>query len=357
MTEERVTRLLEMMNLEQIDQLLVSDPAAIFYLTGKWIHPGERLLVLLIDRAGTHKLFINELFPVYEDFGVEKVWFKDIDDSVQLVANALSGSRIGIDKNWPAKFLLKLMEYAPNMKYLNGSLLIDRIRANKDEAEKAKMRVASLMNDQAMGEMIALVKNRGTEVEMSGALADIYKGVGADGFSFGPIVAFGKNAADPHHEPDETPLCEGDSIIIDIGCKKDSYCADMTRTVFYKSVSEKAREVYETVLEANRLAIAAVKPGARFCDVDLAARNHIESKGYGPYFTHRTGHSIGIEVHDFGDVSSVNTDLLEVGMIFSIEPGIYLTGEVGVRIEDLVLVTETGCEVLNKFEKDLIIVE
>lgn len=128
----------------------------------------------------------------------------------------------------------------------------------------------------------------------------------------------------------------------------------MTRTVFYKSASEKAKEVFNIVLEANKRAIAMVKPGVRFCDIDNAAREYITEKGYGKYFTHRTGHSIGIETHDMGDVSSINTDILKPGMIFSVEPGIYLPGEFGVRIEDLVLVTEDGHELLNKYNKELI---
>ena len=131
----------------------------------------------------------------------------------------------------------------------------------------------------------------------------------------------------------------------------------MTRTVFYKSISDHSREVYEIVKEANKRGIEKVKAGVRFCDIDAAARDYIIEKGYGKYFTHRLGHSIGIEVHDFGDVSSANTDKVQVGQIFSIEPGIYLPGDVGVRIEDLVIVTKDGCEVLNHYTKDLIIVE
>ena len=130
----------------------------------------------------------------------------------------------------------------------------------------------------------------------------------------------------------------------------------MTRTVFFIELSEKAKEVYETVLEANMKAIEKVKPGVRFSDIDAAARKVIEEKGYGKYFTHRTGHSIGIEVHEYGDVSSSNDDLLKPGMIFSVEPGIYLEGELGVRIEDLVLVTEDGYETLNKYPKELQII-
>ena len=131
------------------------------------------------------------------------------------------------------------------------------------------------------------------------------------------------------------------------------YCSDMTRTVFWKEVSEKGKEVYDIVVEANRRGIEASKPGARMCDIDAACRDYITEKGYGEYFTHRTGHHIGLEDHDYGDVSAVNELVAEPGMIFSIEPGIYLPGEFGVRIEDLVLITEDGCEVLNKYTKDL----
>ena len=131
----------------------------------------------------------------------------------------------------------------------------------------------------------------------------------------------------------------------------------MTRTVFYKYASEHSKEVYNVVLEANKRGIEKVKAGVRFCDIDEAARDYITKKGYGKYFTHRLGHSIGIDVHDFGDVSSANTDIVQPGQIFSIEPGIYIPGEVGVRIEDLVIATEDGCEVLNHYPKDLIIVE
>jgi Xaa-Pro dipeptidase len=131
----------------------------------------------------------------------------------------------------------------------------------------------------------------------------------------------------------------------------------MTRTVFYKKADDLQRKIYNIVLEANLKAIETVKPGVRFCDIDAAARNHIENFGFGGYFTHRTGHSIGLDVHETGDVSAVNTDIVQEGMIFSIEPGIYLPGKFGVRIEDLVLVTSTGCEVLNHFPKELQIID
>jgi len=188
-------------------------------------------------------------------------------------------------------------------------------------------------------------------------LSGIWEELGADGHSFDPIIGYGANAADPHHEMDNTIVNEGDSVVIDIGCTNHPPRAALPRTVFYPPVSDQARAVYNIVLEANKRGIEKVKAGARFCDIDAAARDYITEKGYGKYFTHRLGHSIGIEVHDFGDVSSINTDRVQPGQIFSIEPGIYLPGDVGVRIEDLVIVTEDGCEVLNHYTKDLIIVE
>ena len=169
--------------------------------------------------------------------------------------------------------------------------------------------------------------------------------------------SIGHGAADPHHVTDDSKGKRGDCVILDIGGFKDNYASDMTRTVFIGEVSDRAREVYNVVLEANLRGIAAAKPGNRMCDVDLAARNYIEEKGFGEYFTHRTGHSIGLEDHEFGDVSSVNTDIIKVGQCFSVEPGIYLPDEnIGVRIEDLVLITEDGCEVLNDYTKELIVV-
>lgn len=358
MNKNRVEKILKEMEEKKIPQIIVSDPASIFYLTGKWIHPGERLLALYLNMDGNHRLFINELFPVYEDLGVEKVWFNDTDDGVEIISTYVDKNKtIGIDKNWPARFLLRLMELKGGASFVNGSAIVDRIRMCKDEEEKELMRKASSLNDASMEKIIKAISENNSEKKMAGILSNIYEELETEGFSFPPIIAYGANGADPHHETDNSILKPGDNIIFDIGCKYKSYCADMTRTVFYKYASDKAREVYNIVLEANKKAIDAIKPGVRFCDIDKVAREHIEKHGYGKYFTHRTGHSIGIEVHDLGDVSSVNTDTVQPGMIFSIEPGIYLPGEVGVRIEDLVLVTYDGCEVLNKYNKELTIIE
>ncbi|WP_125152989.1 M24 family metallopeptidase [Clostridium rectalis] len=354
----RLNKTLETMKENNINQIIISDPASIFYLTGQWIYPGERMLVLYLNTNGQHKLFINELFPTSENLDLEQIRFKDTDDAVEILCKHIDKKGIiGIDKNWPAKFLLKLIELNKESEYVNASVIIDRIRMCKDYEEKNLMREASRINDMAMEEIIKIIPKKYSEKKLGEKLLNIYESLGAEGYSFDPILAYGKNTSDPHHEIDNTILKEGEGIIIDIGCRFNSYCSDMTRTVFYKSVSDNAKKIYNIVLEANKRAINSVKPGVRFCDIDKVAREYIESFGYGKYFTHRTGHSIGIDVHDLGDVSSTNIDILKPGMIFSVEPGIYLPNEVGVRIEDLVLVTDNGCEILNSYNKELTVIK
>lgn len=354
MKENRVKKVIEQMKEQDYGQLLVSDPATIFYLTGRWIHPGERLLVLVITPENKNTLIVNKLFPIEEDLGVEKVFIDDTDDAVAKVLEYVDPAKpIGIDKNWPAHFLLHLLELVPDAKLKNGSLITDNVRAVKDDEELELLRAASKDNEIAIDRLKKLLPEELTEQEMAAKLGEIYKELGNSGFSFDPIIGYGKNAADPHHETDDSTVSPGDSVILDIGGVKDSYCSDMTRTVFYKEVSDKGREIYNIVLEAQERAIVAVKPGVKLSDIDAAARDYITEKGYGEYFTHRLGHFIGIECHEFGDVSGSNEQKAVVGNVFSIEPGVYVPGEVGVRIEDLVIVTEDGYENLNHYPKDL----
>lgn len=353
MNFQRLTQIKELLEEQGVDQIIISDPAMIFYLTGMWFSPGERLLVLLISRFDDDCLYLNELFPLSRDPGVALCWVKDSQDSVGLLSQALTGSVIAVDKNWPARFLLPLMAHNPERKFMLGSVIADEARLIKDETEQAVMGHASRLNDVAMTLIAREVRPGVSEMELAARLLKIYADLGAEGVSFAPIIAFGANGADPHHEPDHSMLQKGDSIIFDIGCRKDSYTSDMTRTYFFGEVSSEARQVYATVKEANLRAIATVRPGNTFAAVDKAARDYITAQGYGPYFTHRTGHGIGIDVHEPEDVCATNHHPLRPGMIFSIEPGIYLPGRLGVRIEDLVLVTEQGCAVLNQVSKDL----
>ena len=355
MDNHRIASVLDNLAAQGLSQLLVCDPRSIQYLTGAYVEPGERFLGLLL-RAGETRptLFLNELFTAPADIEAEVVSFNDTGDPLALLAERCdAGAALGCDKNLPARFLIPMMERKIAAGFALASDAVDDARAIKDDEERALMRAASATNDAAMARFRELVHEGATEQEIAGKLEDIYRELGAQGHSFAPIVSFGANAADPHHEPDGTVLKEGDVVLFDVGCRQDEYCADMTRTFFFGEPDEEQRRVYEIVRQANEAGRAAVHPGARFCNIDGAARKVIEDAGYGPYFTHRLGHQIGLDVHEPGDVSSINEACVQQGMCFSIEPGIYLPGRFGVRIEDLVIVTEDGCEVLNSYPRDL----
>lgn len=350
---KRIERVINEMNKRQLPQLIVSDPAGISYLTGVKVAAGERLFVFIISHDGWHVLLANRMFEI-PAVPFEVVRYADSDDQIKLLSEHLNTEKaVGIDKQWPARFLLPLMARNPGLKAVLASDCVDEVRAVKDENEISLMKEASRINDLVMERAKNQVRAGISELELARFIDREYLNMGCEGNSFPSIVSFGANAADPHHVPDDTLLKEGDAVLIDIGCVKNGYCSDMTRTYFCKYAGEHQRMVYDLVRSANECAESIVGPGVKFSDIDAAARNMIEQAGYGDFFTHRLGHFIGSEVHEQGDVSAANSSLSREGMIFSIEPGVYLPGQFGVRIEDLVLVSRDGCEVLNKVSKNL----
>lgn len=340
-----------------LEQMIVADPKSIWYLTGVDVDPYERLFALLLRSDGHHVLFLNRLFTVPET-PYEEVWFTDTDDSVGLIAEHLTAGRLGVDKIWPARFLLPLLERRTDLKPVLASDCVDDCRAVKDAEEQKLMREASRINDAVCTKAAAYVREGMTEKQVAAFIDQAYLDEGAQGNSFPTIVSFGANAADPHHGPDDTVLKRGECVLIDMGCVKDRYCSDMTRTFLCgeEAADPDFAKVYELVRSANAKAESIIRPGVRLCDIDAAARDLITAAGYGPQFNHRLGHFIGQTDHEQGDVSSVNTKEVQPGMIFSIEPGVYLPGRFGVRVEDLVLVTEDGCEVLNHMDKSFRVV-
>jgi Xaa-Pro dipeptidase len=356
LNQERMERVLKAMDEQQ---MLICDPNAIFYLTGKWIFPGERFLGLLVRRGQEPVLYVNELFRFAEDLGVKKVYLKDTDEIASVLAQEVDHHEVlGVDKTLEARFLLPMLQMGIAEKFINGSLAVDHTRAVKDAEEIALMKHSSLINDQAMAQFKKLPHEGCTEKELADQTLAIYQSLGAEAFSFEPIVAFGRNAADPHHMPDDTVLKEGDTVLFDVGGKYKNYCSDMTRTFFYKKEpSAKQKEVYDLVRKANESAEEYVKPGMRLCDIDAKARDVISQGGFGKDFTHRLGHFIGIQDHEYGDVSAAFSDQCVPGNIFSIEPGIYNPEILGCRIEDLILVTENGHEVLNHYSHEIEVIE
>ena len=327
--------------------ILISDEKMIAYLVGQRFHVQERFLGLLISPSDVI-LFLNDLFPTQLS-GLQIVRFNDVDNPIELLNDKLDSDLLYVDKHLKAGFLLELMKSNPLLK-IELDELADRTRSIKDTNEIETMRIASQINDAVMHEVEALCTVGIREKDVAAQIEDLFISKGATGVSFAPIIAFGVHTADPHAAPNDTELKDGMPIIIDMGCVYQGYCSDMTRS-FVCGENKKMEELYQIVKRANLAAIDAVKPGVLLKDIDKAARDVIRDAGYGDAFFHRTGHGIGQDVHEPYDVSASSEAVAQLGMVFSIEPGIYLPSLGGVRIEDLVVVTEEGCEVLNHYKK------
>ena len=232
---------------------------------------------------------------------------------------------------------------------------IDAFRATKEPWEIELMRKAQAITDQTFSELCKIIQAGMTEKELEAELLyRLYKH-GAEGPSFDPIVVSGPNTSLPHGVPGERKLEFGDFITMDFGCIYGGYCSDMTRTVALGFVSEEMDKVYKTVLKAQLAGIAATKAGVAGRDIDGTARKVIADAGYGDYFGHGYGHSLGILIHEAPNANTRNDQPMPAGAVVSAEPGIYLPGKFGVRIEEVTVITETGCEVLTKSPKNLII--
>jgi Xaa-Pro dipeptidase len=246
------------------------------------------------------------------------------------------------EKHAPGINLLALEEKFPNF------------RAIKDTDEIEKTRKAVAIMEQALRETMQAIKVGATERELAKVYRIACMNAGTEGMPFSPIVASGPNAANPHAVPTDRQIQNGDFVIIDVGATYGGYIADITRTFAVGEIDQEAEKIYDTVLAANRAGIARSGSDVACGDVDYASRKVIEDAGYGQYFIHRTGHGLGLEGHEPPYIVAGNTIPLEPGMIFTVEPGIYVEGKVGVRIEDNIVCTEDGVEVLTTFERELI---
>lgn len=236
---------------------------------------------------------------------------------------------------------------------------LDRLRQIKSGCEIQDIERAEHIGDETFGRIVRdLVQMRGsscylTEKQVAARLEFYMRELGAEGTSFDTIAASGVHSSMPHAIPTDRVLAEGDFLTMDFGCRVNGYCSDMTRTVVIGHASEMQKEVYDIVLRAQQAGIGAVRPGAKCCEIDHAARSVIAGAGYGEQFGHALGHSVGLMIHETPCFSKKDETVLEPGMVITVEPGIYLEGDFGVRIEDVVVVTEEGCRNITHSPKML----
>lgn len=335
------------------------------YLTGLEFHLMERPIVLLILPGRELVLILPELeteklksapYPIHSiTYGDNPAtWQAAFNQAAELLH--LSGKTLGVEPTW-LRFLESqfLQASAPGVNLASAENLVASLRMKKDAEEIRCMRKAVQIAQDALRATLPAIKPGATEREIASALTAALLKAGSDSHvPFAPIVSGGPNSANPHASPSDRPLQTGDLLVIDWGAAYGGYFSDLTRTFAIGTVEPEYERIAQVVLLANQEGRAAGKPGIAAGAVDHAAREVIADSGYAQFFTHRTGHGLGMEGHEPPYMFAENTLLLESGMTYTVEPGIYLPGRGGVRIEDNVVVTPDGCETLSDLPRELI---
>jgi Xaa-Pro dipeptidase len=364
MTHARLLELQERASAAGMDGLALLPGPNLLYLTGLHFHLMERPIVVFIPVDNTPAAVL----PEFEAGKLEAAPFEIVpftygeDDHSRLEAFQqavahleLVDALVGVEARRMRVLELRLIErYASNSRFEPAEEVLASLRMIKDADEIRHMRRAAEVAERALAAVLQRVRAGMTEKEVAAELVAELLRQGTDlPLPFEPIVASGPNSALPHATVSERNLRPGDLLVVDWGAASHGYCADLTRTFGVGELEPELAEVYAVVKAANEAGRAAVRPGAAIQEVDRAARRAIEQAGYGEYFIHRTGHGLGLEEHEEPYVREGNTDRLEAGMTFTVEPGIYLPGRGGVRIEDNVVVTESGAAALNSMSRDL----
>lgn len=352
---QRITRLQKALVDARIDSVFIYTEINRFYFTGLKTSNG-----MLLVEPGRTPIFYTD-FRYMEvatrelegTFEVRK--FKTSDEQLaEFVTMGAQWKRIAYEPQLNVERYLTINNKFPHAEWVSIQTVIDQLRGVKSAAEVDALRCSAAANDQAFSELMQQVKPGMTELEILLAFKKIVIGHGWD-LSFDPIFCVGTNAVECHHHPDHSVLRNESELLLDLGVTVGDYLSDMTRTVYYGKPTDHFNEIFDLVLDANQSVIAAIKPGLTCGEMDKIARDVINKPGYGKYFDHGLGHSVGLEIHENPSFSADSKIVMEPGMVITVEPGVYISGDVGVRIEDLICVTETGCEVLSHSEYRIVL--
>lgn len=355
MTQTRLLRLREAMRAAHLDALLVSSLPNIRYLTG---FTGTNALCLIKHRS---QHFLSD--GRYASQSRQEVQgFARHITTAGLLEHAgkrsllESGHRVGFESENVTYANYRIMKRVfPGVKFVPTRDLVGNIAVVKDAGEVRLIREAVKISDIVFQEVLEHIKPGVMERDIAAEISYLHKRYGADGDSFECIVASGKRGALPHARATSKRIKKGELVTLDFGCTRNGYSSDITRTVAVGAVSARAQKMYQAVLAAQQAAIDAACGGMMAKDLDAVARKRLAADGYGKYFIHSLGHGLGLQVHERPRVSALSKERLQAGSVITIEPGVYIPSYGGVRIEDDVLITPDGCEVLNKAPKELLI--
>jgi len=357
----RLRRAAEQMSAHGVDALLLGPGADLRYLIGYDPPPLERLTLLVVRADATATLVLPALEEELARHAglpeqVTVAAHGETDDAYALVRRALGDAQAGRlavgDRLW-TMFTLALQDQLPQARWALASTVTSRLRAIKEPAEIAALREAGAAIDRVHQRLPGLLAPGRTEAEVARDVAAAIVEEGHEQVSF-VIVAAGPNAASPHHESGSRRLRDGDPVLVDIGGMRDGYGSDCTRNYVLGEPPADYAQAYARLREAQEAAVAAIAPGVTSGAVDAAARDRLAAAGLAEAFVHRTGHGIGLEEHEAPWIAPGGETLLEPGMVFSVEPGVYLPDRWGMRLEDIVVVTEQGAESLNRLPHDLV---
>jgi len=370
---KRINKLLNEVKKLNIDAILVLNKSNIFYLTGFKSIEGTLLYVTI---NGDVKLYVPPLeyeraleetagnVDVVPYSKVRVSWsiprsiiVKPVEDVVVDNIKSIGGEvNVGIEYSIiPYVLAEKLKSKIENLKVHDISKILYKLRSIKDSEELKLIKKAARIAEEALDKCIESVREGVSEREIAAKIEYLMKVLGAEEPAFSTIVASGKNSSLPHARISSRKLRKRDIVVIDLGAKYEGYCSDMTRTISLGGLKGLEKEVYNVVFEAQREAIKHVKPGIKAETIDSIARNVMKEYGYDKYYIHSTGHGVGIDVHEPPRIGQGSDEILKPNMVFTIEPGIYIKGSIGVRIEDLIVVTETGAKSITRFRKRLIV--
>jgi Xaa-Pro aminopeptidase len=336
-----------------LSALLVSKPVNVRYLTG--FSGSYGALLLLHDRTlfftdGRYQQQAAAEVPGAEVVVAAGDLMGAVGGVVRTVGGGLGFEPAGL--TWGEG--QRLRAAVPGQAVVPAPALVEELREVKDERELGAMREAARLGDEALAGLLPTLRAGVTERQVAVELELTMRRLGGDGPAFGTIVAFGEQAAEPHHRPGDRPLADGDLVKLDFGARVDGYCADMTRTFVLGRASQRQRELYELVRGAQAAGLACLRAGVPGGEVDQACREPIAQAGLGDAFTHPTGHGIGLEVHEAPRLRPGSRDRVAAGTPVTIEPGVYLPGFGGIRIEDLAVAGSDGHELLTKTPKELL---
>ncbi|MFJ4785720.1 M24 family metallopeptidase [Streptomyces sp. NPDC088794] len=346
-----------------LDALLISPGADLRYLTGYDALPLERLTCLVLPADGDPFLLVPALEePAAQaspaaDLGIEITGWQETEDPYALVAARLPArtARIGVDNHMWAEKTLAFRAVLPGAEQELAGRVLNGLRMRKTSQEEAALRRAGAAIDRVHARMGEWLRAGRTEREVGRDIGDAMLDEGHVRVDF-VIVGSGPNSASPHHEVSDRVIRAGDPVVVDIGgTTKDGYCSDSTRVYAVGEPPAEFRRLYDVLLSAQRAQTDAVRPGISASQLDAVGRDIITDAGHGPHFVHRTGHGIGLDTHEEPYIVTGNPLPLAPGMAFSVEPGIYLPGRYGARIEDIVICTEDGGERLNRTPRDLVV--